>query len=182
MAQAGNVLVAAADGDETVEAFRTHHGLDGIGDDFARDQRIAHAGRAHRDAVGNRDGVEQHALAARGIGSCRGFARQHVDVHVAWRDIGPGGCDAHLRLAEVRVGEAHGPQHRARRCILEPVDHEAGMHARDLVVLLRVISFRFLFLRYFIRVEADGPGQRQCDRQQQRKAPGARTACRSRAV
>ena len=40
------------------------YGLDGVRDDLARNQRIAHAGRAHRDAVGNGDRIEQNALAA----------------------------------------------------------------------------------------------------------------------
>jgi hypothetical protein len=48
---AGHVLVAATDGDEAVEAFARDHRLDGVGDHFARHQRVAHPGRAHGDAV-----------------------------------------------------------------------------------------------------------------------------------
>src|SRR5690349_7948580 len=40
----GHVLVASADGDEAIEAFRAHHGLDRVCDDFARHQRVTHAG------------------------------------------------------------------------------------------------------------------------------------------
>src|SRR5690606_37423944 len=40
---AGDVLVAAADGHEAIEALGAHHGLDRIGDHLARHQRIAHA-------------------------------------------------------------------------------------------------------------------------------------------
>ena len=64
---AGHVLVATADGDEAVEARGTHDGFDGIGDDFARDERVFHAFGAHGDAVGDGDGVEEHALAARRV-------------------------------------------------------------------------------------------------------------------
>ena len=73
---ARHVLVAPADGDDAVEALGAHDGLDRIGDHFARHQRVAHAGRSHRDAVRHRDGVERHALAARRVGAGAGLTRQ----------------------------------------------------------------------------------------------------------
>ncbi len=87
-------------------------------------------GDAHRDAVGNRNGVEHHALATGGVDTGGGGARQFIDVHVAGSEVGPGGGDAHLGLAEVRILEAHGAQHGARRGGLEAIDHEAGMRTR----------------------------------------------------
>ena len=64
---AGHVLVAAADRDEPVESFRRHDGFDRIGDDLAGHEGVAHARCAHRDAVGHRNRIEKHALAARGV-------------------------------------------------------------------------------------------------------------------
>src|SRR5205823_13783943 len=62
-------LVAPPDGHEAVKARRSRDRLDGVGDDLARHQRIAHARSAHRDAVRHRDGVEQHALATAAVRS-----------------------------------------------------------------------------------------------------------------
>ena len=87
---AGHVLVAAADGDETVEALRTGHGFDRVGDHFAGDQRIAHARGSHGNTVGYGDGAEDDRLARGGIDSPAGLARQLVDVHVAGSDHAPG--------------------------------------------------------------------------------------------
>jgi hypothetical protein len=65
--RAGHVLVAAADGHQP-SIPRSRDRLDGIGDDLARHQRILHALRPHRNAVGNGDGVEDDGLAAGAIG------------------------------------------------------------------------------------------------------------------
>ncbi len=51
-------LVAADDADEAVEQVAAGDELDRVGDHLARDERRAHADRAHRDAVGDRDRVE----------------------------------------------------------------------------------------------------------------------------
>src|SRR5690606_22615192 len=59
-----NVLVATTDGNETIEALARNDRFDRIGDHLARDERVAHPRRAHRDAVGQRDGVEEDRLAA----------------------------------------------------------------------------------------------------------------------
>src|SRR4051794_22411249 len=61
-----HVFVAAADGDDAVEAFGRDGGLDRVGDDFAGHQAVTHALRAHADAVGDGDGVEVNGFAARG--------------------------------------------------------------------------------------------------------------------
>ena len=60
---AGHVFVAAADRDDAVEALATDHGFNRVGNHFAGHQRIFHAFGAHRNAVGNRDGVEDHGFA-----------------------------------------------------------------------------------------------------------------------
>src|SRR5262249_42871451 len=60
---AGHVLVTPAERDEAIEACGADHRFHGVRDQLARDERVAHPGRPHRDAVGDRDGVEEHALA-----------------------------------------------------------------------------------------------------------------------
>jgi hypothetical protein len=72
---AGHVLVAAADGDEAVEALAADDGLDGVGDDLAGDERVLHALGAHADAVGDGDGVEDDGLAAGGVDALRASRR-----------------------------------------------------------------------------------------------------------
>ncbi len=61
---ARHVFVAAADGHQAVEALAADDRLDGIGDHLARHQRIFHPFGAHRDAVGDGDGIENNRLAA----------------------------------------------------------------------------------------------------------------------
>ena len=119
-------------------------GLDRVGDDLARHERIAHAGRAHRDAVGDGDRVEKHALRAGGVGARSRVAREAVDVHVAGRDHAPGRGDADLRLREIRVREADGAQHGAARRLRKAVDDDARVPARiDAGGILVLISHAF---------------------------------------
>ena len=113
-----------------IEAFRAHHRFDGIGDDFPGDQRIAHPGRPHGNTVGDSDRVEQHALAARLVHAGNRFGRELVDVHVAGREVRPGGSHADLRLLEVGVLESHGAQHGARRRLLRAIDHQPRVLSR----------------------------------------------------
>ena len=126
---AGHVLVAAADGDEAVEAFGAGHGFDGVRDDLTRDERIAHAGGAHRDAVGNGDGAENHRFPAGRVGALGGFGGQAVDVHVAGGDHGPGRGDADDGLLEVGVVEAHRPEHRSAGGAIGAIDDGGGVLA-----------------------------------------------------
>ena len=102
----GHVFVAAGDADEAVEAVAAGDEFDGVGDDFARDERGLHAFGAHGDAVGDGDGVELHGRAA-------GFADALLDgfgdlaeMEVAGADLGPGVGDADDGLVQVFFGEA----------------------------------------------------------------------------
>ncbi len=98
---AGHVLVAAADADEAVEEIAAGNEFDGVGDHFARDQRGLHALRAHRDAVGDGDGVELHRRAA---GLANAFLQglgDFAQMHVAGADLGPGVGDADDGLVQI---------------------------------------------------------------------------------
>ena len=101
-----------------------HDELDRVGDHLARDQRGAHAGRAHRDAVRDGDRVELDRRAA-------GRADALLDVHgelalvqVARHRLDPRRRDADERLREILVGEADALQHRARRRAVDAVGEE----------------------------------------------------------
>ena len=61
----GDDLVAVGDADHAVEAVGRDHGLDAVGDQLARGQRVLHADVAHGDAVVDADGVELERHAAR---------------------------------------------------------------------------------------------------------------------
>ena len=76
--RAGHILVAADDGDERVVTHRLHKGFDGVGDDVARDQRVTHPLRPHRDTVADADGVENEADAVGFLHAAFDFAGEVV--------------------------------------------------------------------------------------------------------
>ncbi len=120
---ARHVLVAAADRDQSVEALGARDGLDRVGDDLARHQRVTHAGRAHRDAVRHGDRVEQHVASPGLAHAAGGGLRELADVQVAGGHAAPGRGDPDLGAPEIRVGEADRAQHGAVRRALGAVDH-----------------------------------------------------------
>jgi len=71
--------------------------------------------------------MEQDALAPCPVHARNGFCGELADMHDAGCEPRPGGCHADLRLVEIGVAEAHGAQHRARACLLQAVDHQAGV-------------------------------------------------------
>ncbi len=110
-----NGLVAATQDHDGIQAMAFDGQLDRVGDHLARNQRGAHAGRAHGDAVGDRDGVE---LDRRAAASANAFGRgrgQVAQVEVAGRDVRPGVHHRHQRARDGRVVEPGGAQHRPRR-------------------------------------------------------------------
>ena len=111
---ARNRLVAADEHDEAVEAVAARDELDRVGDHLAADERRAHALGAHRDAVGNRDGVELHRRAAGRADAGFDVLGQRAQVQIARADLDPGVGDADERLLQIRVGEAGAFEHRAR--------------------------------------------------------------------
>ncbi len=114
--RARHVLVAAGDGDQAVEEIAASDELDGVGDDFAADQRGLHALRSHGDAVGDGDGVELHRRAA---GCANAFLDCRSDIaqmEVAGADLRPGICDSYDRLVQVFLREADAAQVGACRC------------------------------------------------------------------
>src|SRR5581483_4099304 len=88
----------------------------------AADERSAHAFGAHRDAVGNGDGVEFERSAARGAHPVLDVLGKVAQVVVTGADLNPGIRDADQRLCEVRVGQATGAEHGARTGAVWPFD------------------------------------------------------------
>ena len=113
----GHDLVAVRDADHAVEAMRPHHGLDAVGDQLARGQRILHAAVAHGDAVIHADGVEDERHAARLADQALDQHADLVQVGVAGDAVGVGVADGDERLVPIRLGfdGAGGPQQRAVR-------------------------------------------------------------------
>ena len=87
--------------------------LDRVGDHLARDERGAHPGGAHRDAVRDRDRVELHRRAAGVADPALHVHREVALVEVARHRLDPRRADADDRLREILVGEAGALQHRA---------------------------------------------------------------------
>ena len=130
--RAGDRLVAADEADEAVEEVAVGDELDRVGDHLARDQRGAHAGRAHRDAVGDRDRVELDRRAAGRADPVLHVLGEHALVQVARHRLDPGRRDADERLREILVGEADALQHRARGRAVDAVGEErAAALGRD---------------------------------------------------
>ena len=72
-------------------------------------------GGAHRDAVGDRDGVELHRRAAGGANAVLDPVGQLAQMEIARTDLDPGVGHADERLRQILGGESDGAQHGARR-------------------------------------------------------------------
>ena len=124
-----HIFVAATDGDEAVEALGGHSGLDGVGDDVAGDEGVAHTLRAHADAVGDGDCVEINGLAASGVDALLRVLAEFAEVDVARRHVAGGRGDGDLGFFEIFVGEADGAQHGAGGGAVMAVDDDGGVRA-----------------------------------------------------
>ena len=121
-----HVLVAATNRHKTVHALATDHGFDRVGNDLTRHKRVFHALGAHRNAVGNRDGVEHHPLATGRIRALAGLASEFVDVHVARRHLAPSRSNANVRLGKILFLKTNGIKHRTTRRAVRAIKHQAG--------------------------------------------------------
>ncbi len=111
--RAGHVFVAAADGQQAIHARRAANGFDGVGDDFARDQRILHSFGAHGDAVAHGDGAEDLRHGLRLAQGFHGRCGQIVQAGIAGGDGAVAVGDADDGLIEIGVAKAHRAKHRA---------------------------------------------------------------------
>ena len=112
---AGIVLSQPTSTTSAVEQVAAGDQLDRVGDDLAADQRGLHALAAHRDAVGDRDGVELERRAAGLADAVLHVHGELAQVIVAGTNLDPGVGDADERLPQILVGQAGGAQHRPRR-------------------------------------------------------------------
>ena len=109
----GDGFVAGDEGGHAIEHVAADEEFDGVGDNLAADERSLHALRAHRDAVGNGDGVELHGGAASGANALFHLHGELAEVVVAWHGFNPGVGDTDDGLGEIFVGEPDGLQHGA---------------------------------------------------------------------
>ena len=124
-----HVFVAAANGDKAIKTLSADNGFNGVGDDFPRDQRIAHARCAHGNAVGDGNGVEQHRFGTGFVRAHGGGVGQLVDVHVAGGHHAPGGRNTNLWFAEVFRLKASGIEHCPAWGLLDAVDDNGAVGA-----------------------------------------------------
>ena len=110
---AGVGLVTRHELDEPVEEMAARHELDRVRDHLARDERGAHAGGPHRDAVRDRDRVELHRGSARVAHATLDVHREVALIEVARHRLDPGRADTDDGLRQILVGEARALQHRA---------------------------------------------------------------------
>ena len=123
---AGQRLVAAAETDQGVVGEAVDHGLDRIGDQFAREQRELHALVVHADAVGNGNGGEFARRAAGFRDSRLGGVDLKIVGHVAGRLLALHADHADHRLGERRIVEPHRAHEGAVRRTVEAIGRHAG--------------------------------------------------------
>jgi hypothetical protein len=82
-------LVAGSDPDQSVEHVTARDEFDRIRDQLPADERGTHPRGAHRDAVGDRDGVDLHRRAADTAQGRLGMLREVTVIEVARHRVGP---------------------------------------------------------------------------------------------
>ena len=102
-------FIAVGDAHQGVGSVGIGHVLDGIGDDFARRQRVEHAAVSHGDAIIDSDGIEFLRYAA-GLAYGVGDDIANVfKVYVAGDELGIGVGNGDDRFAKVIFLGAGGP-------------------------------------------------------------------------
>ena len=102
----GDRLVAAADHDGGIEGVADGAELDRVGDQLTRDQRSLHALGAHRDPVGDGDGVDLHRGATGLADALHDILRELAVREIAGHRADPGVRDHHQRSPQVVGHEA----------------------------------------------------------------------------
>jgi hypothetical protein len=121
----GNGLVAAYDANDGVEHLPATNQFDGVGDQFAADQRGPHAFRAHGFAVTDGDGVELHRGAASGADAFFHLGGQAPQVKVAGHGFDPGVGHADDGFSQIAVGESDCLKHGTGRGLIASVGDAA---------------------------------------------------------
>ena len=104
---AGQDLVAPGEADQRVIAVPAHRQLDRIGDHLAADQRAFHALVAHRDPVGDGDGVEPARRAAALLDAGAADVGLEIERGVARRAVVAGRGDGDERAVDLLLGHPH---------------------------------------------------------------------------
>jgi hypothetical protein len=108
-------LVAVGQQHDAVQLMRLHDGLDQIGNQFARRQRIVHAAVAHGDAVANPRHAEQKRDAAPGADAPLDLAFEAPHSDMPGNQVGKTRTDPDKGFGHLRFRHAGGIQQRAIR-------------------------------------------------------------------
>jgi hypothetical protein len=112
---ARHVLVATSDAYDSVHALSADRDFDGVGNHFARYERILHPLRAHADSVGHGWKAEDLGHRAGLLQRCYRALDQRLDAGIAGihRAVAVGHADD--RLVEISVAEATARSRAVRR-------------------------------------------------------------------
>ena len=121
---AGDDLVAVGDQHDRVERVRRDGDLDGVGDDLAARERVAHPHVVHRDAVAHADGRDLDRRAAGHADARLHRVGDLVEHQVAGDDLVRRVDDGDERPRDLLVGETVGLQETAVRGL-----GQAALHA-----------------------------------------------------
>ena len=112
--QTGQVLVAGADAEDAVPLVAAHRGLHAVGNQFARNEREAHAGMRHGQAIRHRDHRALVRCAAGGVDAGLGVLRLFAQIQVARAHLATGVEDADVGPRNVLFVLAQRVQKAAR--------------------------------------------------------------------
>src|SRR5262249_55001197 len=125
----GNRLVTARDGHDAVEHVAARDQLYRVGDHLAADEGTLHTLRAHRDPVGDRDGVDLDGRATRRADPLHHLLGELPVVPVARHRPDPAVRHADLWSGEILVRESHRLHHGARGRAVRAVEEDTALAA-----------------------------------------------------
>ncbi len=142
----GKRLVTAAIADQGVIGEAMDHGLDGVGDQLAREQGELHPLVVHTDAVGDRDRREFIAACRRILDTCLGCSHLEIVRHVAGRLLTPS-CSTTPTMGLARAASSSPIARMNARCgaRVEAVDGYPGaqlLHTNIILIRRPDISER----------------------------------------
>lgn len=136
----GHILVATRERDVGVVPLAAHDGLDRVGDDVARLQRVAHTGGTVGHAVTDTNGVELHTLESSSLNTLVNLVTEVHQVHVAGVTRVPDRRNTDLGLVHILVGEASGVQHGLRGTVGLGLSDDGTSLVEGILVQLNVLE------------------------------------------
>ena len=129
----GHVFITAADRDQTVKTLGGAGGFNGIRNDVAGDEAIAHAFGSHADAVRDGNGVKADGASPGGIDAIGGMFPEFPEVDIAGGHVAGGTRNCDLRFFKIGIIKANCAQHGAGGSAVWAVNDDRGMGADVLI-------------------------------------------------